>query len=211
MNPKIKIEETALLVIDVTNAWAHPTCEIRKWGITFNKIRKMVPKLQRFIKYYESAGGNIIYIKTTPWDKKHLPKNLVEFYKDPDVCFYSTEVYSEKIKRSSEKFYKLSLKKKDIVLEKNSYDAFVNPDLDKILKKKKIKYLIPTGVLGDGCVHATIQGGFSKGYNYLILKDLVETTDLPIRQRLIKIMREFYWPMLYGKTINAKSFFDFVE
>jgi len=211
MNHKIKIKETALLVIDVTNAWAHPTCEIKKWDVTFGKIRKMVPKLQKFIKEYKSAGGNIIYIKSMPWDKKHLAKNLIEFYKDPAVCFYSRNIYSDKVQKFSDEFYKINPEKNDIVLEKNSYDAFVNPQLNKILKKKKIKYLIPTGVLGDGCVHATIQGGFSQGYNYLILKDLVETTDLPIRQRLIKIMREFYWPMLYGKTINAKSFFDFVE
>ncbi len=211
MNPKIKIKETALLVIDVTNAWAHPTCEIKKWDVTFGKIRKMVPKLQKFIKDYQSVGGNVIYIKSTPWDKKHLAKNLIEFYKDPAVCFYSRNIYSDKVRKFSDEFYKISPEKNDVVLEKNSYDAFVNPQLNKILKKKKIKYLIPTGVLGDGCVHATIQGGFSQGYNYLILKDLVETTDLPIRQRLIKMMREFYWPMLYGKTINAKSFFDFVE
>ena len=211
MNHKIKIKETALLVIDVTNAWAHPTCEIKKWDVTFWKIRKMVPKLQKFIKDYKSAGGNIIYIKSTPWDKKHLAKNLIEFYKDPAVCFYSKNIYTDKVRKFSDEFYKISPEKNDIILEKNSYDAFVNPQLNKILKKKKIKYLIPTGVLGEGCVHATIQGGFSQGYNYLILKDLVETTDLPIRQRLIKIMREFYWPMLYGKTINAKSFFDFVK
>ena len=211
MNPKIKIKETALLVIDVTNAWTHPTCEIKKGNVTFGKIRKMVPKLQQFIKEYKSAGGNIIYIKSTPWDKKNLAKNLIEFYKDPAVCFYSRNIYSGKVRKFSDEFYKISPEKNDIVLEKNSYDAFVNPQLDKTLKNKKIKYLIPTGVLGDGCVHATIQGGFSKGYNYLILKDLVETTDVPIRQKLIIIMREFYWPMLYGKTIDAKSFFDFVQ
>src|SRR3989344_2050114 len=211
MQSKIKIKETALLVIDVTNAWAHPKFEIKKWGITFGKIRKMVPKLQKFIKDYKNAGGNIIYIKSTPWDKKHLTKNLIEFYKDPAVCFYSRNIYSDKVRKFSDEFYKISPEKNDIVLKKNSYDGFVNPQLNKILKKKKIKYLIPTGVLGDGCVHATIQGGFSQGYNYLILRDLVETTDLPIRQGLIKIMRKFYWPMLYGKTIYANSFFNFVK
>jgi len=211
MKSKIKIKETALLVIDVTNAWAHPICEIKKWKITFKKIRKMIPKLQKFIQDYQSAGGNIIYIKSVSWNKKYLAKNFIDFYKDPDVCFYSKNIYSDKIRKFSEEFYTLSPDKKDIVLEKNSYDAFVNPKLNKILKQKNIKYLIPTGVLGDGCVHATIQGGFSQGYNYLILKDLIETTDLPIRQKLIKIMREFYWPMLYGKTISTKSFFDFVE
>jgi len=211
MNPKIKIKETALLVIDVTNAWAHPICEIKKWNVSFGKIRKMVPKLQKFIKDYKSAGGNIIYIKSTPWDKKHLAKNLLEFYKDPKVCFYSRKIYSDKVRKFSDEFYKINPEKDDLILEKNSYDAFVNPKLDKILKKKKIKYLIPTGVLGDGCVHATIQGGFSKGYNFIILKNLVETTDVAIRQRLQKIFREYLWPINYGKTIDSKSFFDFVS
>ncbi len=87
INNKIKIKETALLVIDVTNAWAHSTCEIKKWNVTFGKIRKMVPKLLKFIKDYKSEGGNIIYIKSTSWNKEHLAKNLIEFYKDLDICF----------------------------------------------------------------------------------------------------------------------------
>lgn len=211
LNHKIKIKDTALLVIDVTNGWAHPACEIKQWGITFGKIRKMVPKLQSFIGKYQSSGGHVIYIKSTPWDKSHLARNLIEFYKDPAVSYYSNNIYSDKVRKFSDEFYGIRPKKDDIVIEKNSYDAFVNPKLNEMLKKKKIKYLIPTGVLGDGCVHATIQGGFSLGYNYLILKDLVETTDLPIRQEMMKNMRAFYWPMLYGKTITAKSFFDFVE
>ncbi len=27
----------------------------------------------------------------------------------------------------------------------------------------------------------------------------------------VKIMREFHWPMLYGKTIMSKDFLKFVE
>lgn len=208
---KIKIEQTALLVIDVTNAWAHPVCEIKNWNITFKKIRDMVPKLLKFIKKYKELGGTVIYIKSVPWDKKHLAKNLIEYYKDPAVCYYSDKIYSEKIKKFSDEFYMVKPKKDDPIFEKNSYDAFVNPNLDKLLKKKKIQYLIPTGVLGDGCVHATIQGGFSKGYNFIIPKDLVETTDLIIRQKIIKLMRNFYWPMLYGKTINSKDIFDYIS
>lgn len=211
MAPKIKIGKTALLVVDITNAWAHPRCEIKRGSVSFRKIRKMVPKLRRFIQDYKTAGGNVIYIKTVPWDKEHLAKNLIEFYEDPAVCFFSNEVYPDHIKKLSEELYGVNPEKKDIVIAKNSYDAFTNPELDKILKRKKIKYLIATGVLGDGCVHATIQGGFSKGYNFIILKDLVETTDASVRQRLQKIMIEYLWPMMYGKTIEAKDLWKIIK
>ncbi|MEK6961576.1 MAG: isochorismatase family protein, partial [Nanoarchaeota archaeon] len=161
-----------------------------------------------------SENAKISYtntIKTVPWDKEHLAKNLIEFYKDPAVCFFSNRIYPDHIKKLSEKFYEINPEKGDYVISKNSYDAFTNPEIDKLLKKKKIRYLITTGVLGEGCVHSTIQGGFSKGYNFIILKDLVETTDDSVRQRLQKIMKGHIWPMIFGKTISSKDVWKIVS
>ena len=61
-------------------------------------------------------------------------------------------------------------------------------------------------MLGDGCVNATIQGGFSLDYNFLILKDLIETMDNKDRQQLLKLLKKYTWPLLYGRTITSKQF-----
>ncbi len=62
---------TALLVIDVVNGCCHKNCEELKWGITFSKIRKMVPKLKNFIgEYRKSFGGLICFAQIVPWQKK---------------------------------------------------------------------------------------------------------------------------------------------
>ena len=86
-----------------------------------------------------------------------------------------------------------------------------NPELGNYLTEHKIKYVVIAGVFGDGCVSATIQGGFSAGYNFIILKDLIETTDSKTRQKIQRLLKEYSWPIMYGKTINSKDFFDFVE
>ena len=52
MKKGIKIENTALLVIDVINFCCHPKC-----GDSFAKIRKMVPRLKKFVSKYRKAGG----------------------------------------------------------------------------------------------------------------------------------------------------------
>lgn len=202
MTKKIEISKTALLVIDVINSCAHPKCEIKKWGITFKKIRRIIPKLKAFIEKYRSLGGQVILVKCVPWTKKFLAKNIVELYKDPKCAYYTTDKTG-----FSEKFFELIPEKNEVIVSKNSYDAFTNPTLDKFLKKRKIDRVLVSGIFGDGCIHATIQGGFSAGYNFIILKDLIETTDDKTRQKLQKLLKEYTWPTMYGKTIESKDFF----
>ncbi len=206
MSSKIDLKETALLIIDVTNGCCHPKCEIKEKKISFNKIRKMIPKLKKLISNYRSSGGQVIFVNCTPWKKEYLAKNIVELYKDPNCEYYSTDDSG-----FSEKFFELEPEKDDFVVTKNTYDAFTNPKLDKFLKKRKIRYLAIAGVFGDGCVHSTIQGGFSVGYNFIVLKDLIETSDVEIRQRLLKLLKQYTWPVMFGKTINSGEFFDLVE
>ena len=196
MNHKIKIKETALLVIDITNECCRP----------FKKIQKMIPNLKNFISQYRNAGGKVIFVNCVPWRKEFLAQNIVKLYEDPKCTYYSSDKTG-----FSEKFFELEPLKDDFIVTKNTYDAFSNPKLDKFLKKQKIKYIAVAGVFGDGCVEATIQGGFSAGHNFIILKDLIETTDDERRQKLQKLLKEYTWPIMFGKTINSKNFFDFVE
>jgi len=197
----INKENSALIVVDVINSCSAEQCEIRKWEITFKKIREMIPRLNDFINEYKKIGGKVIYVNCVPWTKKYLAKNIIELYKDPKCKYYSKDK-----KGFSEKFNLVKPDKEDIIITKNSYDAFTNPKLEMILKKQKIKYLLVTGIFGDGCVDSTIQGGFSKGFNFIILKDLIETTDVKIRQDLQKLLKKFTWPVMFGETIDSKDF-----
>ena len=198
----INSKNTALLVIDVVNGCWSKKCEDKKIGITFLKIRKMVEKLNIFINDYKSkTGGKVIFVNLTPWTREYLPENIKEFYKDKNVCYYGDGSKFEN------DFYLLKPNREDIIVTKNNYDSFSNLKLDKILKKNKIKYLIITGVFTDGCVLATICGGFSRGYNFVIIKDLIETTDLKIRQKISKYLLSYTFPVMYGKTITSKELF----
>jgi len=199
---KMNASNMALLVIDVINSCASEQCEWSELGITFSKIRKMVPKLSNFIDLFrQKVGGHIVFANTVPWKKEYLAENINELYADPQTTYYSKDETG-----FSEKFYKVTPEKEDIVITKNSYDAFTNPELNKVLKEKGIKYIVVAGIFGDGCVHATIAGGFSAGYNFIILKDLIETADVPIRQELQQKLKDYTWPIMYGSTLNSDDF-----
>ncbi|MFQ5647881.1 MAG: isochorismatase family cysteine hydrolase [Candidatus Aenigmatarchaeota archaeon] len=196
---KINPKKSALLVIDITNLCCSVKCERHA---SHGRIRRMVPNLVKFIEEYKKRSlGPVIYTNCTKWDKKHLAPNIVELYKDPKCRWYSKD-------RSgfSEKFYKVRPGKDDFIVTKNTYDAFSNPKLEKMLKKKRVKRLIVTGIFGDGCVHTTINSGFSKGYSFIILKDLIETTNAKSRQDLQRLLKNYSWPLMFGKTIVSKEF-----
>jgi nicotinamidase-related amidase len=202
MKPYEKMDSlnTALVVIDIVNGCCHKDCEDLEIGVTFSNIRDMVPKLNDFIEDFRAKiGGKIVFVNLTPWTKEYLPANIQQLYEDPSVAYYSDG------NKFEEEFYVVRPKKEDAVITKNNYDAFTNPELNKLLKENGIQYLIMTGVFTDGCVLATVAGGFSRGYNFVILKDLVETTDVQARQELCKHLIGYTFPNLYGKTITSKE------
>ncbi|MCL4417208.1 MAG: cysteine hydrolase family protein, partial [Actinobacteria bacterium] len=143
------------------------------------------------------------FTKTPPWKKEFLPENINTLYSDP-----STSYYSEDNSGFSEKFYLVKPNPKDVIINKNNYDAFSETDLNRILKEKGVKYIVVTGVFTDGCVLATIIAGFSLGYNFVILKDLIETTDSKIRQELQEKLKEFTFPIMYGRTLISSDFIE---
>ena len=198
-------KNTALLVIDVVNGCCHKDCEDPETGVYFNKIREMVPKMVKFVdEFRKDVSGQIIFINITPWTKNYLSPNVIELYdNEPKGSYYSDDGTG-----FSEKFYLVNPKKEDIVLTKNTYDAFAIPKLKQILKEKNIQYLVTVGVFTDGCVLATVCGGFQAGFNFVILKDLIETTDIKKRQELQTYLIGYTFPFLYGKTITSKEFLD---
>lgn len=201
---KMNSNNTILLVIDVINSCVHEKCEIPEWDVTFSNIRKMIPNLETFIqRYRKTLNSKVIFTRTVPWQKKFLPDNLNELYTDPKATYYTTDTSD-----FPQKFYQLTPQTNDLVIDKNSYDAFANETLINTLSKDNIKYIVVAGIFGDGCVMASICGGFSRGFNFIILEDLIETTDVPIRQALLKNLKEFTWPTMYGKTLNSKEFLD---
>ncbi len=201
MRRKLIVKNSALMVIDVINSCCDTKCEPKGLRVSFSRIRKMVPRLNRFISWYRQQGGKIIFITCVPWQKGKVAPNIDELYKDPHCRYYSNDKTG-----FSERFYIVRPDDGDYVITKNSYDAFSSKRLLPILKRLNIDDLIITGVFGDGCVHSTIQGGFSAGYNLIILKDLIETTDVPIRQELQGLLKRYTWPVMFGKTITSEEF-----
>jgi nicotinamidase-related amidase len=198
--PNLTPENSVLLVIDVINSCAHPDYEDAERNIHFNKIRKMVPTLSAFIASYRRFGGRVILTTTVPWREPFLAENINDLYRENENARY----WSTDESGRAELFYEIPTDAATI-FAKNSYDAFTNEELVATLERMNARYIIVTGVFGDGCVMASICGGFSKGYRLVIAEDLIETTDDEDRQVLQRFLKRRTWPLMYGVTAESRQ------
>lgn len=57
------------------------------------------------------------------------------------------------------------------VVAKNTYDAFINTDLQQILDEAKIRRVVVCGVMTDCCCDTTARAAFNRGYETWLVSD----------------------------------------
>jgi hypothetical protein len=69
--------------------------------------------------------------------------------------------------------------KRDLIIRKKYSDVFFKTDLDKELKKRKIKRIIVSGIQTEVCVDTACRRAFSHGYEVVLVKDAHSTWNRP--------------------------------
>ncbi|MHA1712747.1 MAG: cysteine hydrolase family protein [Candidatus Ranarchaeia archaeon] len=170
--------QCALLVIDLQNDFCSPNGVLAKRGADMTAIVKMAPLLADFLMYCRSRQPKvkIIHIIThhsewtnsKPWMRRY--KGIASELRR--ICVPGTwgaDIY--------ERHDELRPQHNEAVIIKHRYSAFVNTDLDLILKAQQIRTLLVTGVSTNVCVESTARHGHMLDYHIVFLRDLTASTD----------------------------------
>ncbi|EDL66623.1 isochorismatase family protein [Bacillus sp. SG-1] len=71
----------------------------------------------------------------------------------------------------------LTPRPEDTIIQKTTPDSFLETDLEKELKKKRIKHLHFAGIQSEVCVDTTCRRAFSLGYEVTLISDAHSTWD----------------------------------
>lgn len=183
---QVNTNNTALLVIDP-----------QKDFFTGDKKDQLQPlhealsKLDTFIKNCRAFRIPVVFTKYIERDGE-VPQNILE--KDLN----GTGV----VGTGGEQFIGVDENDADLVIEKNTWDAFSNPELHSFLQKRNIKNVLITGVDTEVCVLSTISSAFSKGYTVIVVKELVATEKgkSDMHEMILKIVNQYY-----GYVVEAQD------
>ena len=89
---------------------------------------------------------------------------------------------------------------------KRRFNAFIDTDLDLILRSKAIRTVIATGVGTHVCVESTVRHAFFNDYYNVIPQDCVATLDPEFHRNSLRGM-----DMMYGQVVDSQEVLDALD
>ncbi|KAI1137315.1 Isochorismatase hydrolase [Hypoxylon sp. FL0543] len=144
---------TALLVIDMQNFFATMT-------------QAALPHIQTLVRHFKSKNLPIIFTQHGH-DEADLSgppyrNQLVRKWGPGGSIHFGSEDWE--LQPPIAKLIKDDLAGDAQIVHKNTYDAFINTDLDKLLRRVKVERVVVCGCMTDCCVDTTARGSFNRGW-----------------------------------------------
>ena len=160
-----------LIVVDVQNDFCSPEGACAKRGVDITSGLDMMPNLYRLIDEAREVSLPIIYIQTIhsewtdtdPW-----------IYRKPEGADKET---CREGSWGADFFDGIEPRADERVVIKHRYSAFINTDLDTILKAKGIESVLLTGVATNVCVESTMRDAFMLDDYVTMVHDCMATGD----------------------------------
>jgi len=198
----LKPEQSALIVIDMQNAYASPGGYLDLAGFDVSATRPVIENIKTAVSAAREAGMTIIWFQNG-WDDRY-----VEAGGPGSPNYYKSNALKTMRKRPElqgtllakggwdyELVAELTPQPDDIVLPKSRYSGFFNTPLDSILRSRGIRHLIFTGIATNVCVESTLRDGFFLEYFGVVLEDATHQAGPAFAQQaaLFNIETFFGW------------------
>lgn len=175
---KLAPEQTALIVIDMQNAYTSTGGYLDLAGFDVSKTKPVVENIKKAVAAAHEAGIQVIYFKNG-WDDQYLEAGGLDspnFHKSNALKTMrkKPELQGTLLAKGHWDFElidELQPLEQDLVIEKPRYSGFFNTALDSMLRCRSIRNLVFVGIATNVCVESTLRDGFFLEYFGVALDD----------------------------------------
>ena len=175
---QLAAEQTALIVIDMQNAYTSEGGYLDLAGFDVSKTQPVVENIQKAVDAAHAAGIQVIYFKNG-WDAEYKEAGGLDspnFHKSNALktMRQQPELQGKLLAKGGWDFELIDALQplpQDIVIEKPRYSGFFNTALDSMLRVRGIRNLVFVGIATNVCVESTLRDGFFLEYFGVALAD----------------------------------------
>jgi len=207
----LRPQETALIVVDMQNAYASPGGYLDLAGFDISGAAPAIEKIKEAADAARAAGMPVIFFQNG-WDPDYVHAGgpgSPNWHKSNALKTMRAkpELQGQLLAKGGwdyELVRALPPQPGDIIVEKPRYSAFFNTNLDSLLRAKGIRSLVFTGIATNVCVETTLRHAFVLDYWPILISDAVMAAGPPGMQEATLFNVESY----FGWTIPTEEFVD---
>ena len=175
---RLAVHETAVLVIDMQNAYASPGGYLDLAGFDVAAAPRVIEQTAKVVATARAAGMPVVYFQNG-WDDDYVEAggpDSPNFHKSNALKTMRArpELQGRLLARGGwdyELVEGLAPQTGDIRLHKSRYSGFFKSQLDSVLRARRIRNIVLVGIATNVCVESTLRDGFFLEYFGIMLED----------------------------------------
>jgi biuret amidohydrolase len=189
----LDLERTALIVIDMQNAFCHPEgfCG-NELGADVIAMRAIIPRIQNAIAWARKQGVLVVYTR-----ESHLP-DLSDIAPSKELRYINAGYPIGSLGKmgrfliqgetGTNLIEELQPHHTELQIDKPAQSIFIGTDLAVILQQRQITHLLFTGVTTECCVLASYRQASDLGFYCLLLDDCCAAMSLNEHEAAIAVV-----------------------
>lgn len=173
---------SVLLIIDMEDEFVKPGSSVH-W---IPDAYRQVPKIKLLIEACRSQDVPIIFTCCI-YHPEGYDAGLI-----PEVPMGMARAGMDELFREVDIFEELSPQSDDVIIVKQTYNAFFNTNLEHTLRGMGRDTLIICGTMTNYCCGATARDGFFRGFRIVFGSDVNATDDPSLHEAELKTLRRGY-------------------
>ncbi len=177
-NLPINPRETALIVVDMQNAYASPGGYLDLAGFDIGGAAAVIDRIAVTVEAARRAGVTVVFFQNG-WDRDYLEaggEGSPNWWKSHALKTMRArpELRGKLLAKGTWDYAlvdRLTPEPGDIVITKPRYSAFYNTALDSTLRARGIRNLAFCGIATNVCVESTLRDGYHREYFGVLLED----------------------------------------
>ncbi len=205
----VVVEETALVIVDMQNAYLSKGGYIDLVGFDVSGAPPVIEETARIAEACRAAGIPVIYLQNgfSP-DQREAPPSAPVWHKSNALKFMrANEAYAGRLITHGtwdhEIVPELAPQDGDVVVAKSRYSGFAGTGLEQMLSARRIRTLLVCGVASNVCVESTIRDAYHREFFPVMLTDATMAAGPGAQQATEFNVETFFGWLSSGAELRA--------
>lgn len=204
LSEKVDPRHAALVLVDVQNDFCAEGGAMHREGRDLSLVKAMIPRLERLVEAARAAKVPLIWIRCV-------------YNTGPN--HYLSEVWLEQAERRRNgayvrypvcepgewngDFFQVRPLADEVIVAKHRFGAFESTDLDLVLRSRKIRSVIITGVATNVCCETAARQAFMKDYYVVFTSDCTATFSQAQHDATLFNIDQFFGEVASSEQVMA--------